>query len=81
MKMFDFGMLPDHEKIEVIYNQGVYIGKRKQGELYHVLYQIESFYVEIVYKKYRYYIDHINYFSSTAHLDPYLEHLETLIFL
>ena len=81
MKLFDFGLLSDSEKIEVLYNQGVYIGKRKQGELYHVLYQVDSFYVEVIYKKYRLYIDRIHSFSSTAQLDPYLEQMEMLIFL
>lgn len=81
MMLFDFGLLPDSEKIEILYTQGVYIGKRKQDEIFYVLYQVESFYVEVVYKKYRYYIDHIRCFSSTAQLDPYLEQMETLIFL
>lgn len=81
MMMFDFQLLPDTEKIERLYEEGVYIGKRKEGGQSLLLYQLESFYVEVFYKKHRRFVTRVHCFSSTALLDPYLEqiHVEHLV--
>ena len=73
MRVNDFEKLSRHEKANAVYELGVYIGKRSRGGLITVLYQIESFYIEISYKKYRCAIHSINSIESTACLDPYLE--------
>ncbi len=70
--MHDFLHLSQKEKVALLYNQGVYIGKRKQGKTVVVLYQLEGFYAEVFYRTYRREIDRISCFSGTARLDPYL---------
>jgi len=76
MTLFDFQLLPENEKIELLYKQGVYIGKRKEGTVTVLLYQLNSFYAEVFYKKYRCYVTKIHCFSSTAFLDPYLTEID-----
>lgn len=76
MTMFEFGLLPDNEKIDILYNQGVYIGKRRVEKLSVLLYQLETFYVEVYYKKHRRHVTRVYCFSSTTLLDPYLEQID-----
>jgi len=75
MKLHDFTLLQDKEKITLLYEHGVYIGKRRSGDASILLYQLEGFYAEVYYKKYRKHIDRISCFSGTARLDPYLEEI------
>ncbi len=72
MRLHDFIRLTQKEQVILLYEQGVYIGKRKQGNLVVVLYQLEGFYAEVFYRTYRRVIDRISCFSGTARLDPYL---------
>jgi len=76
MKMSGFELLPCEEQIAIIYQQGIYIGKRKKSEQTRLLFQLESFYVEIIYASYRKAIHKMHYSESTAILDPYLEQIE-----
>ena len=73
MTLYEFKLLSGNEQLDILYNQGVYIGKRKHGKETIVLYQLESFYVELFYIKYRCYVRRIHCFHSTLLLDPYLE--------
>ncbi|HYH14986.1 MAG TPA: hypothetical protein VD794_07195 [Flavisolibacter sp.] len=75
MTLYEFKLLADTEQLDILYKQGVYIGKRKQGEEVIVLYQLEGFYVELYYIKYRCYIRRMHCFHSTLLLDPYLENI------
>lgn len=75
MTLFEFRVLSDEEQIDLLYKDGVYIGKRKEDHLSVVLYQLDGFYVEVYYYKYRRLICTINGFSSTIPLDPYLEQI------
>ena len=81
MTLFDFQLLDNSEKMDLLYEQGVYIGKRKETDQSILLYQVESFYVEVFYKKHRRFVSRLHCFSSTALLDPYLEqiHVEHLV--
>ncbi len=72
MTLFDFTQLQNKEKIDLLYEQGVYIGKRKVGAVSIVLYQLEGFYTEVFYRIYRRHIERISCFAGTARLDPYL---------
>lgn len=76
MKLIDYELLPLREQINVLYREGVYIGKRREGIFTILLYQVDSFYVEVFYKKYRYYVSKLSCFTSTEFLDPYLEQIE-----
>ena len=73
MNLYEFGLLEERERVSLVYQEGVYIGKRKDDDYTLVLYQVYGFYVEIYYRKYRLHINRIRAFSSTFLLDPYLE--------
>lgn len=73
MTLFDFRLLTDNEQINLLYTNGVYVGKRRVKGQVVVLYQLEDFYVEIYYKKYRHHVSCIHIFLTTALLQPYLD--------
>jgi len=76
MKLLEFQLLSAPEQVNVLYEQGVYIGKRKKAHLTRLLYQIDSFYVEVVYRMYRRHIVGMRCSDSTGFLDPYLEQID-----
>jgi hypothetical protein len=76
MTLFDFSILSDEEQIDVLYKQGVYVGKRAGPKGVAVLYQVNDFYVEVLYRKYRYIVAHISCSSGTALLEPYLGQID-----
>ena len=76
MTMLKFQSLPQEEQITILYQQGVYIGKKKAAGLTKLLFQFESFYVEITYTFYRQAIYKMRYSDSTAILEPYLEQID-----
>jgi len=73
MTLYEFGVLDESARIDLVYLEGAYIGKRKEEDCTLVLYQVQGFYVEICYRKYRHHILRIRAFASTFLLDPYLE--------
>jgi hypothetical protein len=75
MTLFEFRVLSDEDQIDLLYQEAVYIGKRKEGRATAVLYQLEGFYVEVYYQKYRRHVSRIIGFTSTIPLDPYLEQI------
>jgi hypothetical protein len=78
MNLFDFQLLSMHDQVKVLYDQGVYIGKRRNNNYTALLYQLEGFYVEIYYRQYRRHIDRIYCSASTSILDPYLEQIDVV---
>ena len=76
MMLLEFQSLSCHDQISILYKHGVYIGKRKRGHLTLLLYQIDSFYIEVVYVMYRRHIASIKCSDSTVILDPYLEQID-----
>lgn len=76
MKMHDFQLLPEQDQIDILYQYGVYVGKRKEAFSVILLYQLESFYVEVFYRKYRSHVKRLHCFESTDLLDPYLEQID-----
>ena len=68
----EFIKLPQELQFELLYKHGVYIGKQKIGKQTVVLFQLNSFYVEVYYKKYRKLIDRIVTSDNTDILIPYL---------
>lgn len=73
MKLLAFMLLSSNEQADVLYVSGTYIGKRKTGRCISVLYQLEHFYVEVTFKKYRSAISAVRCFETTDQLDPYIE--------
>jgi hypothetical protein len=76
MTMYEFRILGDQEQLNIIHEKGVYIGKRKVRDLVSVLYQVESFYVELFYKKYRYFVSHSRCSASIVIAEPYLDQID-----
>lgn len=76
MTLREFSLLPDREKITLLYEQGVYIGKRKCGHAIVLLYQLEGFYAEVYYRQYRRVVEGIRCFADTVRLDPYLAQID-----
>jgi hypothetical protein len=76
MTLMEFQVLSVEDQINVLYKDGVYIGKRKQAHLIRLLFQVDSFYVEVAYRMYRRYIAAIRCSGSTSLLDPYLEQID-----
>lgn len=76
MRMSEYELLSQEEQVTILYQQGIYIGKRKTERLTRLLFQLDSFYVEIVYVFYRLSIHEIHYCESTSILDPYLEQID-----
>ena len=72
MTLNDFTLLQDEEKIDLLYEHGVYIGKRRTVNATVILYQLEGFYAEVFYRTYRRHVERISCFAGTARLDPYL---------
>jgi len=75
MTLHDFMLLPKRRQIDVIYEEGVYIGKRNHQQQSIVVYQVQTFYVEVFYRKYRYFISDIHCFTSVDLLTPYLSQI------
>ena len=76
MTLFEFKHLTEVGQAEVLQEQGVHIATR--DSLFHtlVLYQIDSFYVEVVYHRLENKIIKIRSFLSTYALEPYLEKID-----
>lgn len=74
MRMYEFQLLSEDEQIAILYQEGIYIGKKKADKTT-LLYQLASFYIEITYASYRRVIQNIVYSESTSVLDPYLEQI------
>lgn len=75
MPATEFSLLPQNLQIDLLYSDGVYVGKRKCNDQQYILFQYESFYVEIHYARYRNEIIALNYHNSTSCLDPYLSQI------
>lgn len=76
MTVYDFQLLSQTVQVNLLYKEGVYVGKRKINSSSVLLYQLEGFYVEVYYKKYRCSVIRIHCFRSTTLLDPYLEQID-----
>ena len=73
MTMYDFQLLPEQLQIETLYRNGVYIGKQKRKLSIILLYQLESFYVEVFYHPVDNEIKRLRSFKSVDQLQPYLD--------
>ncbi|HWJ89863.1 MAG TPA: hypothetical protein VNR87_02060 [Flavisolibacter sp.] len=76
MKWMEFEQLPLQEQVALLYTNGVYIGKRKERNRTVLLFQLEGFYVEVFYAKYRHHISSVRCSDSVVLLDPYLEQID-----
>lgn len=68
----EYNDLSEAERMQLLHQDGVYIGKRKIGRQTVVLFQLYGFYIEVHYKQYRKQIDHTVSSDSTDILQPYI---------
>ena len=76
MNMTRFQQLQEGQQITLLYDAGVYLGKRREKKKAVLLFQLESFYVELYYMVYRAHISKISVSLNTKILDPYLEQID-----
>ena len=75
MKWKEFQMLDVFQQVDYLHEEGVYVGKRKEAGSTVLLYQVDTFYVELFYTKHRLCVDRIYCFQCMTRLDPYLDHI------
>ena len=74
--LFDFYELSRQEQLDIIYKDGIFLGKLRTFNQSRVLYFYNSFYAEIIYTRYRREVKIIRCFDGTELLDPYLKQLK-----
>lgn len=72
MTITDFSILTTTDQLALLYSDGVYLAKRKLGNVHVILYQYQKLYVEIYYRKYRLVVERIRCSEHTDILEPYL---------
>jgi hypothetical protein len=72
MTLYQFKALSAHKQYEYLKKRGVMIAQRISAAYKFLLYQIDSFYVELKYNFLETKIEVIKCFSDTKDLDPYL---------
>jgi hypothetical protein len=72
MTLYEFSLLDELEQVEALWEHGVHIGDRIEGEYRLILYQLFSFYLEAWYHMEHTKIEKYRTFSSTDQLQPYL---------
>lgn len=73
MTITDFSILSLTDQLEILYTDGVHLGKRKADDITVILYQFKKWYVEIFYEKYRQTVKFIRCTESSEILNPYLD--------
>ena len=75
MTLYQFNALDEMEQAEAVWS-GVHIGERRDEEHNILLYQIDSFYVEVYFNRELNVIRKFRSFSSTDQLGPYLDSID-----
>jgi hypothetical protein len=76
MTLYQYNYLDEAEQHEAIWEHGVHIGERLEGEYKIILYQIFSFYVELFYHMEFNVLRRLRSFSSTECLDAYIQQFD-----
>jgi hypothetical protein len=75
MTMSEFGELGKEAQLDLLYDEGAFIGKLHAGDRIRLLYQLGAFYVELLYSHHRREIDSIRFSEETGILQPYLSQI------
>ena len=78
MTLYQFSVLTENEKTAIVWNEGDFVGDRKENNLSILLYQLQSFYVEVFYFGKENKISRLRSFSSLNQLEPYLNNIDIL---
>jgi hypothetical protein len=73
--LYDFRSLSDFEQAEAVWN-GTLLAHREDGFFRTLLYQVDSFYVEVYYHKEANVLLQFRSFTTTSLLDPYLGQID-----
>ena len=76
MTLYQFNVLTENEKTAIVWNEGDFVGDRKENNLSILLYQVQSFYVEVFYSGKENKISRLRSFSSLNQLEPYLNNID-----
>ena len=76
MKKDFLGQLNELDQADIIWDQGVLIGKRNDGFYKILLFQVDAFYAEMYYHAHFNVIIRIKTFTGTEGLEPYLQQIQ-----
>ena len=76
MKLRDFKYQVKEKKKQLLFDNGVYLAKRKVDEFDVYLYQVHSFYVEVYFYEDYEDLGYMRAFSSTDNLLPYFTQID-----
>lgn len=76
MNLQEFCKLTQEVQINILHKRAVYIGKRKRHFRTTLLFQMDAFYVEVQYSRYRQVVEQLYCTASTAIVDAYLDQID-----
>ena len=76
MTVIQYNILPSFKQLALVWSKGVFIAKRFESDFLVMLYQIQSFYVEVYYSRFDNDVEKIYPFNNTDQLEPYLDKLD-----
>ncbi len=74
--LYEFNSLNEFEKGEALWEYGVHVSERFEGECGYALYQLNNFYVEVKYNGSINEISKFTSFSTYTKLEPYLDKID-----
>jgi len=74
--LYEFNSLNDFEKGKALWEYGVHISERFEGEIGYSLYQLNNFYVEVRYNGGVNAITKLTSFCALTKLEPYLLNID-----
>ena len=75
MTFYQFNALDEMDQAEAIWEKSVFLKDRTEGEYKYILYQVDSFYVELHYNLEHNVLKRGRVFANPDHLQPYLEQM------
>ena len=76
MTLYQYMLLDQTDQACVLWNKGVFLCRRKNNQHFIELYQIDGFYVEVVYHRWNNKIERTRSFRSVDQLRPYLDQID-----
>ena len=76
MTLYEFNSLNDFEKGAALWEYGVHLTERFEGEIGYSLYQLNDFYVEVMYNEGKNVITKFTSFLTDTKLEPYLDKID-----
>jgi hypothetical protein len=76
ISLYEFNSLNEFHKGEALWEYGIHVSQRTEGEIGYSLYQLHDFYVEVKYNGRINAITKFTSFSTHTKLEPYLEKID-----